>query len=145
MNDQVQARVGGRQEMDGGRTPQEKSMANSRRENLQLVKEQPHSGTEGTHSGRKSGLAAGKKEEAHHRPQVKESGETLERRRARASSIVTRGRREACEEAAVLQIIQVVDSQSGEVVITVPTVGYNDARTRVPSCGTWEARTRPDL
>ena len=32
MNDQVQARVGGRQEMDGGRTPQEKSTANSRRE-----------------------------------------------------------------------------------------------------------------
>ena len=32
VNDQVQARVGGRQEMDGGRKPQEKSIANSRHE-----------------------------------------------------------------------------------------------------------------
>ena len=32
VNDQVQARVGGRQEMDGGRKPQEKSIANSKRE-----------------------------------------------------------------------------------------------------------------
>ena len=67
------------------------------------------------------------------------------RRRAGASGIVTRDRRESCEEAAVLEIIQVVNSQSGEVVITVPTVGFNDARTRVPSCGTWEAWTRPDF
>ena len=79
------------------------------------------------------------------RPKVKESGETLERRRAGASSIVTRDRRESCGEAAVPKMIQVVDSQSDEVVITVPTVGFNDARTRVPSCGTCEARTRPDL
>ena len=69
----------------------------------------------------------------------------LERRRPRANSIVTRDRRESCKEAAVLKVIQVVDSQSGEVVITVPTVGFSGARTRVPSCGTWEARTRPDL
>ena len=48
----------------------------------------------------------------------------LERRRAGASNIVTRDRRESCEEAAVLRIIQVVNSQSGEVVITVPTVGF---------------------
>ena len=79
-------------------------------------------------------------EETHHRPQAEESVEMLGRRRAGASNIVTRDRRESCEEAAVLKIIQVVDSQSGEVVITVPTVGFNDARTRVPSCGTWEAR-----
>ena len=32
VNEQVQARVGGRQEMDGGRKPQEKSIANSKRE-----------------------------------------------------------------------------------------------------------------
>ena len=32
VKDQVQARVGGRQEMDGTRKPQEKSLANSRHE-----------------------------------------------------------------------------------------------------------------
>ena len=113
--------------MDGGRKPQEKSIANSRHEKNTA------------NSGRK------RQEEGHHRPQVKESGEKLERRRARASSIVTRDRRESCEEAAVPKIIQVVDSQSGEVVTTVPTVGLNEARTRVSSCGTCEAGRRPDL
>ena len=125
VNDQVQARVGGRQEMDGGREPQEKSTANSWREKSLA-------------NSRRKG-----QEEAHRRPLVKESGEKLERRRAGASSIVTRDRRESCEEAAVLKTVQVVNSQSGEVVITVPTVGFSDARTRVPSCGMWEAR--PDL
>ena len=55
VNDQVQARVGGRQEMDGGREPQEKSIANSRREKCIA-------------NGRRKG-----QEEAHHRPQVKET------------------------------------------------------------------------
>ena len=60
VNDQVQARVG-RQEMDGGRTPQakstansrqEKSMANSRHEERTYSWEKGnHSGTERTHSG----------------------------------------------------------------------------------------------
>ena len=136
VNDQVQARVGGRHEMDGGRKPQEKSRANSRREKSIANSKREKSIV---HSRRKG------QEAAHHRPRVKESGEMLERRRARANSIVTRDRRESCKEAAVLKLIQVVDSQSGEVVITVPTVGFSDARTRVPSCGTWEARTRPDL
>ena len=98
VNDQVQARVGGRQEMDGGRKPQEKNIANSKRE-------------KSIANSRRKG-----QKKAHHRPQVKESGEKLERRRARASSIVNRDRRECCEEAPVLKIIQVVDSQSGEVV-----------------------------
>ena len=79
VNDQVQARVGCRQETDGGRKPQEKSIANSKRE------------------------------EAHHRPQVKDFGETLEIRQAGASSIATRDRCESCEEAAVPKLIQVVD------------------------------------
>ena len=68
VKDQVHARVGGRQELDGTRKPQEKRWPTA---------------------GMKSGPAAGKKEEAHHRPQVKESSGTLERRRAGASSIVT--------------------------------------------------------
>ena len=135
VNDQVQARVGGRQEMDGGRVPQEKSIANSRRDKSIAISRREKSVANCRRKGQ---------EEAHLRPQVKESGEQLERRRAGASSIATPDRRESREEAAVLKIIQVVDSQSGEVVITVPT-GFNDARTRVPSCGTWEARTRPDL
>ena len=102
VNDQVQGRVGGRQEMDGERKPQEKSTANSRRE-------------KSIANSRRKGP-----EEAHRRPQVKESGETLDRRRAGVSSIVTRDRRESCEEAAVPKIIQVVDSQSGEVVDNSP-------------------------
>ena len=82
VNDLVQARVGGRQEMDGGRKPQEWSIANSKRE-------------KNVANSRRT-----RQEEAHHRPQVKESGQTLERRRAGASSILTRDR-ESCEEAAV--------------------------------------------
>ena len=105
--------------MDGGRKPQEKSIANSRREKT-------------TANSRRKG-----QEEAHYRPQVKESCEKMERRPAGASSIATRDRRESCEEAAVLKMIQVVVSQFGDVVITVPTVGFNDARTRVPPRGTW--------
>ena len=122
--------------MDGGRKPREKSIANSMREksidNGRRERAQPTASERG-------------QEQAHHRPQVKESGEKLEGCRAGASSIVTRDRRESCEEAAVPKIIQVVDSQSGEAVTAAPTVGFNDVRTRVPSCGTWEAKTRPDL
>ena len=127
VNNQVHARIEGRQEMDGGRTPQEKSTANSRRKKIMA-------------NSRRKG-----QEEAHRRPQVKEFGAKLERRRAGASNIATRDQRESCEEAAVLQIVQVANLQSDEVVITVPIVGFNDARIRVPSCGTWVARTRADL
>ena len=98
MNDQVQGRVGGRQEMDGGRKPQEKSIANEKSK---------------ANNRREKSIANRRRkgqEEAHHRPQVKESGEKLERCRAGASSIVSRDRRESCEEAAVLKIIQVVKS-----------------------------------
>ena len=180
VNDEAQARVGGRQEMDGGRKLREKSIANSRREksiaNSRREKSIANSRREKSiaNSRREKNIANSRREksiansrrakniansrreksvansrrkgqdEAHHRPPVKESGEKLERRRARATSIVTRDRRESCEEAAVLKI-QVFDSQSGEVVITVSTIGFNDARTRVPSRGTWEVRTRCDL
>ena len=101
MNDQVQARVGGRQEMDGTRKPQEKSISNSKRQ------------------------------------------KSTANSRYEERTYSWRGRRST--SPTLLKIIQVADSQSGEVVITVPTAGFNDARTRVPSCGTWEARTRPDL
>ena len=87
VNDQVQARVEGRQEMDGGRKPQEKNTTNRREKNM-------------ANSRRKG------QEETHLRPQVMESGEKLERRRAGASSIVTRDQRQSCEEAAALKIIQ---------------------------------------
>ena len=122
--------------MGGGRKSQEKSIANSRRDKSIANSRREKN----TANNRRKG-----QEEAHRRPQVKESGEKLERRRAGASSIVTLDRRESCEEAAVLKSIQVVDSQSGEVVITVPTVVFNDARTRDPSCGTvgGEDETRP--
>ena len=86
VNDQVQARVGVRQEMDGGRTPQEKSIANSRREKSIANSRREKSIANSRRKGQ---------EEAHHRLQVKESGAGLERRRAGASSIVTRDRRES--------------------------------------------------
>ena len=123
VNDQVQARVGGRQEMDGGRKPQEKSIANSRREKSKAngwqEKSRANSRQEKSkaNSMRENIIANSRRkgqEEAHHQPEVQESGEQLERRRAGASSIVTRDRRESREEAAVLKIIQVVESQSGE-------------------------------
>ena len=121
VNDQVQARVGGRQEVDGGRKQQEKSTANSRREkstaNSRREKSIANSRREKStaNSRREKSTANSRREgqeEAHHRPQVKESGEKLGRRRAGASSIVTRDRRESCEEAAVLKMIEVVYSQS---------------------------------
>ena len=53
VNDQVHARIGGRQEMDGGRKSQEKSIVNSRREKIIA-------------NIRRKG-----QEEAHRRPEVK--------------------------------------------------------------------------